>query len=256
LTAKIRDARLDGRVAVVTGAARGLGQTISVTLAQAGATVVVNGRPNGTDPGETVKAIQEAGGRGHAVIADVTDPLGAEALVQETADRFERLDILVNNAGVSQDALLIEMSSEAWDRVFSANVRSAFNCIKAAAPRMIEAEGGSIVNISSVVADLGNIGATNYAASKGAVNSLTRSAAAELARFAIRVNAIAPGVVETELMAKPLERRRNTLMKRIPLRRFARPEEIAKALLFLASDDASYVTGEIVRVAGGLGLAQ
>jgi len=248
--------RLAGKVAVVTGAARGLGHAISVTLAQAGAAVIVNGRPNGTDPGETLKAIQHAGGRAHAVIADVAEPRDAEALVQAALVEFGRLDILINNAGVSQDALLIEMSSEAWDHVFAANVRAAFNCIKAAAPHMIEAGGGAIVNLSSVVADLGNIGATNYAASKGAVNSLTKSAAAELARFGIRVNAIAPGVVETELMAKPLERRRDNLLKRIPLRRFARPEEIAKAVLFLASDDASYITGEIIRVGGGLGLSQ
>lgn len=240
----------------MTGGARGLGQSICVTLAEAGATVVVNGRPGGTDPVETVTAIQEAGGRGHPVIADVAEPRDAEALVRETVDQFGRLDVLVNNAGISADALLIEMSSEAWDRVFAANVRSAFNCIKAAAPQMIEARTGSIVNISSVVADLGNIGASNYAASKGALNSLTRSAAAELARFGVRVNAIAPGVVETELMAKPLARRRDTLTKRIPLKRFARPEEIARAVLFLASDDASYITGEIIRVAGGLGLSQ
>jgi 3-oxoacyl-[acyl-carrier protein] reductase len=228
---------------------------ISVTLAQAGATVVVNGRPKGTDPGETVRAVQGAGGRAYAVVADVAEPGDAEALIQETVATFGRLDILVNNAGVSQDALLIEMPNEAWDRVFEANVRSMFNCIKAAAPHMMEA-GGAIVNLSSVVADLGNIGATNYAASKGAVNSLTKSAAAELARFGIRVNAIAPGVVETELMAKPLERRRDSLVRRIPLRRFARAEEIAKAVLFLASDDASYITGEVLRVAGGMGLSQ
>ncbi|MFB3881409.1 MAG: SDR family NAD(P)-dependent oxidoreductase [Armatimonadota bacterium] len=250
------EARLAGKVAVVTGAARGLGQTIATTLAQAGAAVVVNGRPSGTDPGETVTAIERAGGRAHAVIADVADAGGCQSLVRQTLDEFGRLDILVNNAGVSQDALLIEMSAEAWDRVFAANVRSAFNCIKAAAPVMIEAGAGSIINISSVVADIGNIGATNYAASKGAVNSLTKSAAAELARFGVRVNAIAPGVVETELMLKPLERRRDNLMKRIPLRRFARPEEIARAVLFLASDDASYITGEIIRVAGGMGLSQ
>ncbi len=249
------DARLAERVAIVTGAARGLGRTISVTLAQAGATVVVNGRPNGTDPGETVRAVREAGGRAYAVVADVAEPGDAEALIRETVATFGRLDILVNNAGVSKDALLIEMPSEDWDHVFEANVRSAFNCIKAAAPHMMES-GGAIVSLSSVVADLGNIGATNYAASKGAINSLTKSAAAELARFGIRVNAIAPGVVETELMAKPLERRRDSLVRRIPLRRFARAEEIARAVLFLASDDASYITGEVLRVAGGMGLSQ
>ena len=246
---------LSGRVAIVTGAARGLGQTISMGLARAGARVVINARPDGTSPAATAQAIQEAGGECHTVLADIASWDGADQLVRETVERFGRLDILVNNAGISQDSLLLEMREDAWDRVLATNVRGAFNCIRAAAPHMIEQRSGAIVNMSSVVADTGSIGAANYAASKGAINSLTRSAASELARFGIRVNAVAPGVVETKLMAEVLSKHRERLRKRIPLGRFANPEEVASVVLFLASDDATYITGEVIRVAGGLGLA-
>jgi NAD(P)-dependent dehydrogenase (short-subunit alcohol dehydrogenase family) len=147
------------------------------------------------------------------------------------------------------------MSADSWDEVFAANARGVFNCIRAVAPHMMERREGSIVNVSSVVADLGTLGASNYAASKGAVNSLTRSAAVELARFGVRVNAVAPGVVETRLMERVLGKRRKRLLERIPLGRFAEPEEVANVVLFLASDRASYITGEVIRVAGGMGLA-
>ncbi len=168
---------------------------------------------------------------------------------------FGRLDILVNNAGISRDALLMEMPGPAWEQVFATNVRGTFLCLQAAAQYMMEPRKGSIINISSVVADLGTVGAANYASSKGAINSLTRSAAVELARFGLRVNAIAPGVVETRLMARLLGKRRERLLERIPLGRFAQAEEVAHVVLFLASDHSSYITGEVIRVAGGLGLA-
>jgi 3-oxoacyl-[acyl-carrier protein] reductase len=246
---------LAGRVALVTGAARGIGASICVGLARSGAAVIVNTRPGGSPPEETMEAIRDAGGHGEAIAADVGEGRQAEALVQEGLRRLGRLDILVNNAGTSHDGLLLEMSEQAWDAVFATNVRGAFNCLHAAVPHMIEERRGAIVNVSSVVADVGNVGATNYAASKGALNSLTRSAALELARFGIRINAVAPGVVETKIMERALARRRELLAKRIPMGRFATTEEIANVVVFLASDRASYITGEIIRVAGGMGLA-
>jgi len=250
-----QEVELEGRVALVTGGAQGIGGQICVALAKAGAAIVVNGRPGGTSPEEVVEALRASGGRGETVIADVSDADQARELVEKSCSAFGRLDIVVNNAAVSRDALLFEMSEEAWDEVFSVNARGVFNCIGAVAPHMMEQRSGSIVNISSVVAQLGTLGASNYAASKGAVESLTRSAAVELARFGVRVNAIAPGVVETRLMERVLGKRREQLLRRIPLGRFARPEEVAEVVVFLASDHASYITGEIIRVAGGMGLA-
>ncbi len=187
--------------------------------------------------------------------ADVADAEQAAGLIERVLAALGRVDVLVNNAAISRDALLLEMSAKSWDEVFAVNARGVFNCIRAVVPHMIERREGSIVNVSSVVADLGTLGASNYAASKGAVNSLTRSAAVELARFGIRVNAVAPGVVETRLMERVLGKRRQRLLERIPLGRFAEPEEVANAVLFLASDRASYITGEVLRVAGGMGLA-
>ncbi|UCC68677.1 MAG: 3-oxoacyl-ACP reductase FabG [Armatimonadota bacterium] len=247
--------KLDGRVAVVTGGARGLGERICVTLAKAGATVVVNTRPGGTPPEATTQAIRSAGGQCEAITADVSDGTQATELMNTVKERFGQLDIVVSNAGVADDALLLEMSEQAWDRVLAVNARGAFNCIRAAAPHMIEQRSGAIVNISSVLADLGSIGAANYAASKGAINSLTRSAALELARFGIRVNAVAPGVVETHLMDRVLGKHRTRLQSRIPLRRFAEGDEIANVVLFLVSDRSAYITGEVIRASGGMGLA-
>lgn len=246
---------LEDRVAIVTGGAQGLGRQICLTFASAGAAVVLNGRPEGTSPEPIAEAIRAAGGRCLTVAADVSQTGEAERLMEKSLSAFGRIDALVNNAAISRDALLLEMSAESWDDVFATNARGALNCLQAVIPHMIERRQGAIVNISSVVADLGTVGASNYAASKGAINSLTRSAAVELARFGIRVNAVAPGVVETRLMERVLGKRRKRLLERIPLGRFAEPEEVANVVLFLCSDMASYITGEVIRVAGGMGLA-
>jgi 3-oxoacyl-[acyl-carrier protein] reductase len=213
-------------------------------------------RPGGTSCEAVLEAIAGVGGRGSAVAADVADEAQARDLMAAARAAHGRIDILVNNAGTSRDGLVFDLSREAWDRVLAVNVRGSFNCIQAVAPCMIEQRAGSIINISSVVADLGSIGAANYVASKGAVNGLTRASAAELARFGIRVNAVAPGVVATRLMARVLDRDRERIRKTIPLGRFADPREVADVVVFLASDSSSYITGEVIRVAGGMGLAR
>lgn len=246
---------LKDRVVVVTGGAQGLGRQICQTIAAAGGAVVINGRPGGSSPEPVAEEIRAAGGRCLTVMADVSAVDEAGKLMEQAASELGRIDALVNNAAISRDALLLEMPGASWDDVFAANARGVFNCIQAVTPHMIDLRRGAIVNISSVVADLGTVGASNYAASKGAVNSLTRSAAVELARFGIRVNAVAPGVVETRLMERVLGKRRKRLLDRIPLGRFAEPEEVANVVLFLCSDMASYITGEVIRVAGGMGLA-
>ncbi len=245
---------LEGRVGIVTGGAQGIGRGLCLALAASGATVVVGTRPGGTSPEEVLAAITEAGGQCTAIAADVSESEQAEALVAQTRSVYGRVDILVNNAGAHQDALLLEMTPEAWDRVFATNVRGTFNCTRAVAPHMIEQRSGAIINISSITADQCNVGASNYVASKGAINSFTRAAAVELARFGVRINAVAPGVVETRMMTRVLDRARETLRKRIPLGRFADPEEIANVVVFLASDRASYITGEVIHVTGGMGL--
>jgi 3-oxoacyl-[acyl-carrier protein] reductase len=246
---------LEGRVGIVTGGAQGIGRALCLALAAAGATVVVGTRPGGSSAEGVLGAIAERGGRGTAMAADVSDSEQAEGLIAQARSEHGRVDILVNNAGAHQDALLLEMTSQAWDRVFATNVRGTFNCTRAVAPIMIEQRSGSIINISSITADLCGVGASNYVASKGAINSFTRAAAAELARFGVRVNAVAPGVVETRMMTGVLNRAREAMRKRIPLGRFAGPEEIASVVAFLASDSASYITGEVIHVTGGMGLS-
>ncbi len=246
---------LEDRVAVVTGGGQGIGRGICVALVRAGATVVAGVRPGGSSPDEVLEAMTEAGGLCCAIAADVSDGSQAQELMARVRSGYGRIDILVNNAGVHHDGLLLDMSEEAWERVFATNVRGTFNCTRAVAPHMIEERSGSIINISSIAAEQCGVGASNYVSSKGAINSFTRAAAVELARFGVRVNAVAPGVVETQMMTRVLDRARETMRKRIPLGRFAEPEEIANVVVFLASDRASYITGEVIRVAGGMGLS-
>lgn len=243
--------RLTGKVALVTGASRGLGKAIALQLAEEGAQVVVNYAKSAEKAGEVVEAIQSAGGNALAMQADVSHFEEVEKMVDDIYEKFERVDILVNNAGINRDELLMSMEKEDWDAVINTNLGGLFNCTKAVAKYMMLQKSGRIINISSIAGERGGRGQSNYAASKGGVNAFTRSVAMELAPKKITVNAIAPGVVETEMSSTVIRRAKDQILNSIALKRFGQAEEVAKVVTFLASDDSSYITGEVIRVDGG-----
>ncbi len=242
--------RLKDRIAIVTGAGSGIGKATALRFASEGA-VVVCADVNEAAASATAGEIEKAGGKARAQKADIADPASAEALVKETLARHKRLDILINNAGINKDAAMKKMAKDQWDAVISVNLTGTYNVCRAAMMPMIEQNSGRIVNTASV-AVLGNFGQANYAASKAGVIGLTRTMALELARHKVTVNAIAPGAVDTPMTAGIPPEVKEQLMKRIPLGRMARPEEIAGLHLFLASDEAAYITGQVIFVDGGL----
>ncbi len=240
------------RVAVITGAGQGIGAGIARVLGDAGAKVVVNDLLDDR-VAESVATLEEAGIEAIGVASDVGTADGAEAIIAAAIDAHGRVDILVNNAGIARDGWLAKMTEEAWDEVLRVNTKSQFLTCRAAAPHMMEQEHGRIVNISSR-AWLGGPGQANYAASKGAVISLTRTLALEMARFKITANCIAPALVDTPLFQGLDDEVKERLVKTIPLRRVGTPDDIGNAVLYLASDEASYVTGQVLYVCGGRSL--
>ncbi|OLE24447.1 MAG: 3-oxoacyl-ACP reductase [Actinobacteria bacterium 13_1_20CM_3_71_11] len=243
---------LAGQVALVTGGSRGIGAAICRTLAADGAAVAVNYRSSEAEAKAVVADIEAAGGRAVAVGGDVADPVAAAELVERTAAELGDLHVLVNNAGISQDALIFNMSADDWLDVMRVNFGGVFNCTRAVLPRFMAAGAGVIVNVSSVMGERGWIGESNYAASKGAVNAFTRCCAMETARFGIRVNAVLPGFVPTELVAGLTEGETGkNIRKQIPMRRFGQVDQIAAAVRFLASPESSYLTGSFLAVDGG-----
>jgi 3-oxoacyl-(acyl-carrier-protein) reductase len=243
--------RLDNRVALVTGASRGIGRSIALALAREGASVAVNYRSGERSARAVAREIEELGGRAFLVKADVSDMAQAREMVEVVKVALGRLDILVNNAGVTRDRTLRKMSAQDWLEVINTNLNSVYYGLAAATPIMIEQRYGRIVCVSSFVGQAGNFGQSNYAASKGGVIAFTKSAALELAKFNITVNALAPGFTQTDMLSNVPEEVQADLKDKIPLGRFAEPEEVAKAALFLVAD-GDYITGQQLNVNGGI----
>jgi 3-oxoacyl-[acyl-carrier protein] reductase len=244
---------LEGRVALVTGASRGIGRVTALALAEQGADLVVSAR-SAELLGEVAAQIESLGRRVLAVVADVEKSADIDALIEQAIATFGRIDILVNNAGITRDGLLLRMKEEDWDRVLDTNLKSAFLLSRAVAKVMSRQRYGRIINISSVVGEIGNPGQANYAASKAGLLGLTKSVARELARRNITVNAVTPGFIATEMTDALGESARNELLDRIPLGRLGRAEDVAHAVLYLASDHAGYVTGQTLGVNGGMAM--
>ena len=244
--------KVEGKVALVTGASRGIGRAIALALAEAGADVIVNYAGSEAAAADTAASIQAMGRRAITVRANVGKADEAEQLVKTSLDQFGKIDILVNNAGITRDNLIMRMKEEEFDQVIETNLKGVFNCLKFVTRPMMKQRSGRIINISSVVGALGNPGQANYVAAKAGVIGLTKSAARELASRGITVNAVAPGFIETDMTETLPEGTREQLLAGIPLARLGRPEDVAKAVLFLASDDASYMTGQTIHIDGGM----
>ena len=243
---------LEGKVAVVTGASRGIGRAIALELAGRGARVVVNYNRSADAAAAVVAAIEADGGQATAVQADVSDFSQARALIQAAVKAYGRLDVLVNNAGVTRDQLILMMKEEDWDTVIRVNLKSMFNTCKAAARVMLRQRSGRIVNISSVSGIAGQGGQTNYSAAKAGVIGFTKSLAKELGSRHVTVNAVAPGLIPTDLTADLAEELCQKAIDLTPLGRLGRAEEVAYAVAFLASDEAAFITGAVLSVDGGL----
>ena len=241
---------LAGRVAFVTGASRGIGRAIALRLASAGATVVAGARADHATPVQ--KEIERAGGSALAISLDVTDPGSIGAGAEMAFERFGRVDILVNNAGIVRDQLLMRMKPEDWDVVVATNLTAAYTCCQRVLRPMLKQRAGRIINIASVVGQSGNSGQANYAASKAGLIGLTKSLAQEVASRGITVNVVAPGLIETDMTAVLDDRAQAALKERIPMGRLGSPEEVAGVVRFLASDEAAYITGQVVGVNGGM----
>jgi 3-oxoacyl-[acyl-carrier protein] reductase len=241
---------LTGRVALVTGASRGIGRAIAMRLAAEGATVAAAAR--GENAASTVEAMRSAGGQAEAVALDVTDAGAIDAVVAGLLARHGRIDILVNNAGITRDTLLLRMKRDDWDAVIQTNLTAAFACAQAVIKPMVKQRAGRIINITSVVGQSGNAGQVNYAASKAGLIGLTKALALEVASRNITVNAVAPGLIDTDMTRAIADGAHEDWAAKIPLKRLGTPEDVAAAVRFLASDEASYITGHVLAVNGGM----
>lgn len=243
---------LDGKTALVTGASRGIGRAVALRLAAEGARVAINYAGNVKAAEEVKAAIEAAGGTAILCQADIADSAAVEAMIADVVKEFGAIDILVNNAGITRDALLMRMKDEDFEKVLDTNLKGVFYCTKAVAKLMMKKRTGRIVNMASVVGLVGNAGQTNYAAAKAGVIGFSKSAAKELASRGITVNVVAPGFIGTDMTAGLPESVKEKALADIPLGKMGEPEDVANAVLFLASDQASYITGQVVNVDGGM----
>lgn len=243
---------LSGKVAIVTGAGRGIGRAVALQLVKNGAKVVVNYRSSISQVEELLNEIKNSGGEAIAVQADISKEDEVKKLIEEAARLFGRIDILVNNAGITKDTLMMRMTEEDFMSVININLKGTFLCTKYASNVMLKQRSGRIINISSVVGITGNVGQVNYAASKAGVIGLTKAAARELAVRGITVNAVAPGFIETDMTQQLSDKIKEASIQGIPLKRFGKAEEIAGAVSFLASEAAGYITGQVIQVDGGM----
>ncbi|MGQ9688945.1 MAG: 3-oxoacyl-[acyl-carrier-protein] reductase [Desulfobaccales bacterium] len=244
-----------GRVALVTGAARGIGRAIALALARPNLKVYLNDLVPEEEAREAIQEVESKGGEAAYLRFNVANLSEVEQAVERIIQENGRLDILVNNAGITRDQLLVRMKEEDWDQVLAVNLKGAFNCLKAASKPMIKQRSGCIINISSVVGIMGNAGQVNYVASKAGLVGLTKAAARELASRHITVNAVAPGFIETAMTKNLPEKTREAMLAQIPLNRFGTPEEVAQVVAFLASEQAAYITGQVIHVNGGMLMA-
>jgi 3-oxoacyl-[acyl-carrier protein] reductase len=243
--------RLKGKTALVTGGARGIGRAIALACAQEGADIVI-WDVNEQEAAKTCAEITSLGRQAFSQQVDVTNFTSVEEGVNKILDKFSRIDILVNNAGITKDGLLLRMGEAEWDAVLNVNLKGTFNCIKAVSKVMVKQRSGKIISIASIIGLIGNAGQANYSASKAGVIALTKTAAKELAARNINVNAVAPGFIETDMTAKLPEQIREKMKEAIPLGRFGSPDDVAKVIVFLASEEAGYITGQTVVIDGGM----
>jgi len=243
---------LEGKVAIVTGASRGIGRCVAIALAKAGAKVIINYAGNVVAANEVKSIIEAAGGQGMLMQGDVASDEAVASMVKETMASFGRIDILVNNAGITRDNLLMRMKEGDWDAVMNTNLKGVFMCTKAVSRVMMKQKYGKIINMTSVVGLTGNAGQSNYAAAKAGVIGFTKSMAKELASRGITVNAIAPGFIDTDMTAVLPEQVKEEFISKIPLGRLGSPEDVAAAVIFLVSDCAKYITGQTLNVDGGM----
>jgi 3-oxoacyl-[acyl-carrier protein] reductase len=243
--------KVKDKVTIITGAGSGIGRGTAMLFAGEGAKVVV-ADVNSKGGEETVNEIRQNGGEAFFALLDISNREQIKNVVKETLDKYGKIDVLINNAGIIQDALVVKMTEEQWDRVISIDLKGPFNCIQAVVGSMIEKGGGEIINVSSIVGLYGNVGQTNYAAAKAGLIGMTKTLAKELGKKGIRVNAIAPGFIITPMTSGIPEKILEMMKEKTPLKRLGKPEDVANTLLFLASDEASFINGAVISVDGGL----